>query len=397
VVYWFKSSFKSLTTLWLISAIVTVSGCKSEESKLASVDACTEFELSQLKHTLYQLEVAAGERESDGREWRQRGAFELTTDSSAESLVRTYTLNYSSKLPRDGFDRALAMAPAEGWQDSLTGSCMAYAVTYAENKCGFLGCGWGGVNKNHPSYMEYRSSASASCSRAFNDYVASRQSVQNDGANNNIAATDNNDIKGDKDSEREAYKARMRAKIPGIKAKIAACEKYLSSNKNPPLGEQPSDWFEPTNESGADSSAGGGNSDGISKNDLGQDIPGRPSPQASPNPAPQISQILDCNRDYSEIRAGGQGICRNSSSGFCYRYSQGDVRYSLGQTSCQSSTNPAPVISPSSQPHQLIDCNLNFSQISAGGSGICRNSSSGFCYRYSNRNVQYGLGKVSCQ
>lgn len=380
-------SFKSLISLSLISSIVTVSGCKSEASKLASVNACTESELHKLKRDLYQLEVAAGEREGD---WSTRGPLELTTDSSAESLVRTYTLSYSSKLPRDGFDRALAMAPAEGWQDSLTGSCMAYAVTYAENKCGFFGCGWGSVNKNHPSYVEYRSSASSSCSRAFNDYVASRESVKTYGANNESAATNNNGMKGDKDSEREAYRARMRAKIPGIKAKIEACEKYLSSNKNPPLGDQPSDWFEPTNESGADGSAGGDSSDGI------QDIPGRPSPGPSPKPAPQISQLLDCNRDYSKIRAGGQGICHNSSSGICYGYSQGDVHYSLGQTSCQSSTNPATVIQPSSQAHQLIDCNLNFSQISAGGSGICRNSSSGFCYRYSNRNVEYSLGRVSC-
>jgi hypothetical protein len=261
------SSFKSVIMLCLMSAIVTASGCKSEKSKLASVGACSQADLAKLKGDLYALEVAAGEREGD---WRTRGSFELTTDASAEALVKKYTLDYSSKLPRDGFDHALAMAPGAGWQDALTNSCMAYAVTFAEDKCGFIGCGWGGVNKNHPTYIEYRSSAASSCFRAFNEFVASRKSGQNDGVNNSIVP-DSNGLKIGSNSERDAYRARMRAKIPAIKAKIEACEKYLSSSEKPPLGEQPGGWFGPTSDDGGvDSTGGGGSSDNGANN--GQDV-----------------------------------------------------------------------------------------------------------------------------
>lgn len=259
-------SFTSLITLGLMSSIFVFSGCKSEKSKLASTGACTRAELIKLKNALYSLEVAAGEREA---EWTMRGPLELTTDASAEALVKTYTLNYSSKLPRDGFDSALAMAPGAGWQDTLTNSCMAYAVTYAEDKCGFIGCGWGGVNKNHPTYVEYQSSAASSCLRAFNDYVSSRKSDQNDGVNNNSIVPDSNGLKSGSNSERDAYRARMRAKIPAIKAQIEACERYLSSNEKPPLGEQPGDWFGSTSDDGGVDSAGdGGSSDDLEKNGL---------------------------------------------------------------------------------------------------------------------------------
>jgi hypothetical protein len=135
-----------------------------------------------------------------------------------------------------------------------------------------------------------------------------------------------------------------------------------------------------------------------------------PAPTPAPSPTPNAGSLLDCNRDFSTIRQGGQGICRNSSSGFCYRYSNRDVQYSLGQVTCAASSDGAiggggtrgmPGIQPNQNPNTnprptLLDCNRNFNQIRAGGSGICRNSSSGFCYRYSNRNVQYGLGRVSC-
>ena len=124
-----------------------------------------------------------------------------------------------------------------------------------------------------------------------------------------------------------------------------------------------------------------------------------PTPTPTPNPAPQPQSILDCNKDYSIIRRGGQGICMNRSSGFCYRYSSADVQYSMGRVSCPSgfinppSTNPAPVPQP---PVTSLDCNTDYRTIRAGGTGVCLNRSSGFCYRYSGGSVQYSQGRVSC-
>ena len=126
-----------------------------------------------------------------------------------------------------------------------------------------------------------------------------------------------------------------------------------------------------------------------------------PLPTPTPKPAPGGNTLLDCNRDYVKIRQGGAGVCRNSSSGFCYQYSGGDIRYSQGRVTCMASAGAGSGmrgISPTPTPPQsLLDCNANYSQIRAGGSGICRNKSSGFCYRYSRGDVQYSLGRVSCQ
>jgi secreted trypsin-like serine protease len=124
-----------------------------------------------------------------------------------------------------------------------------------------------------------------------------------------------------------------------------------------------------------------------------------PAPNPAPTPAPGGSTLLDCNRDYVKIRQGGQGVCQNSSSGFCYRYSGGDVRYSEGRTNCAASGSPGgaiPGLAPTPKPSTILDCNGNYSQIRAGGSGVCRNRTSGFCYRYSGGDVRYSLGRVSC-
>lgn len=134
----------------------------------------------------------------------------------------------------------------------------------------------------------------------------------------------------------------------------------------------------------------------------GNDIPTpnpAPNPAPTPNPAPQPQTLLDCNKDYSAIRRGGQGICMNRSSGFCYRYGSGDVQYSMGKVGCPSggSTPPSSDLTPSSQPPiTLLDCNTDFRTIRAGGSGLCINRSSGFCYRYSRGSIQYSQGRVSC-
>jgi hypothetical protein len=58
-----------------------------------------------------------------------------------------------------------------------------------------------------------------------------------------------------------------------------------------------------------------------------------PSDGGQQNP-PSDSTVVDCMRDYSKIRAGGSGVCINRSSGFCYRYGSGDVLYDLGKVSC---------------------------------------------------------------
>ncbi len=129
------------------------------------------------------------------------------------------------------------------------------------------------------------------------------------------------------------------------------------------------------------------------------DVPGSDdaNPNPTPNPAPQPAQIVDCNRDFSKIRQGGSGICLNRSSGFCYRYSGGNVQYSQGRTTCAApgSSNPGSGVTPPSSSNTL-DCNANFSTIRAGGSGICLNRSSGFCYRYSGGSILYNSGRVSC-
>ena len=69
---------------------------------------------------------------------------------------------------------------------------------------------------------------------------------------------------------------------------------------------------------------------------------------------------------------------------------------------------PAPVIPPQSEPSRppqtpppssaaQLDCNKDYRSIRQGGNGVCLNRSSGFCYRYANRDVQYGVGRVSCR
>jgi hypothetical protein len=50
---------------------------------------------------------------------------------------------------------------------------------------------------------------------------------------------------------------------------------------------------------------------------------------------PPISSVISCSGDdYNKIKQGGSGICRNPSSGFCYKYSGGDVQYNLGNVAC---------------------------------------------------------------
>jgi hypothetical protein len=127
--------------------------------------------------------------------------------------------------------------------------------------------------------------------------------------------------------------------------------------------------------------------------------PGTDPGNANPAPAPQPAQIVDCNRDFSKIRQGGSGVCLNSSSGFCYRYSSGSVQYGLGRTTCPAPGSGSPgsgVTPPSSGSANTLDCNANYSTIRSGGSGICLNRSSGFCYRYSGGSILYNSGRVSC-
>ena len=120
-----------------------------------------------------------------------------------------------------------------------------------------------------------------------------------------------------------------------------------------------------------------------------------PTPGPAPTPAPTPSGTMDCNKDYSAIRKGGSGICKNSSSGFCYRYSGGDVNYGSGSVTCGSGGGQN---SPDggSGTQSTLDCNKDYTTIRAGGSGICLNRSSGFCYKYQSKNVQYGMGTVRC-
>jgi hypothetical protein len=142
----------------------------------------------------------------------------------------------------------------------------------------------------------------------------------------------------------------------------------------------------------------------------GSSAPGGQNEIANPpqNPPPSSSggsgtTALDCNRDYSKIRQGGTGVCINSSSGFCYNYSGGDVRYNMGRVACSSSGGSPSGVSRPSTPKPsdnsqggLYECNLDYSKIRAGGSGICLNGSSGFCYRFSSGDVRYSSGSVTC-
>jgi V8-like Glu-specific endopeptidase len=123
----------------------------------------------------------------------------------------------------------------------------------------------------------------------------------------------------------------------------------------------------------------------------------------SANRSGEQTTMLDCNRDYSEIMRGGSGVCLNRSSGYCYRYGNRDVSYNRGPTACtatdsrntsnsdvkDTSTNTKPT---SSQ----LDCNRDYMTIRSGGTGICLNTSSGNCYRYSSGDVRYELGRVQC-
>lgn len=59
------------------------------------------------------------------------------------------------------------------------------------------------------------------------------------------------------------------------------------------------------------------------------------SPRPPQVPPPSSSDLLDCNKDYRSIRQGGRGVCLNRSSGFCYRYANRDVQYGLGRVSCK--------------------------------------------------------------
>jgi hypothetical protein len=102
--------------------------------------------------------------------------------------------------------------------------------------------------------------------------------------------------------------------------------------------------------------------------------------------------VLDCNADYRQIRSGGTGVCVNKSSGNCYQYSSGDVQYARGPVACLSSDGS----SPSGEPSSLLDCNRDYTTIRAGSSGTCINRSSGRCYRYGSGDVMYAAGAVRC-
>lgn len=134
-----------------------------------------------------------------------------------------------------------------------------------------------------------------------------------------------------------------------------------------------------------------------------------PQNPPSSTPQPPAQRLLDCNKDYSTIRQGSSGVCRNSSSGFCYRFSGGDVRYNSGRVNCPSSggssaggsspATPGPDSSAggnSGSADGLYECNLDYRKIRSGGSGICLNGSSGFCYRFSGGDVRYSSGSVAC-
>ena len=125
--------------------------------------------------------------------------------------------------------------------------------------------------------------------------------------------------------------------------------------------------------------------------------PPAPQPGPKPTPQPQPAPLLDCNQDYGTIRQGGQGICLNKSSSFCYRYSNGDVQYGLGYVSCSSSNSGGSNQNPTTPPSSAtLDCNRDFTKIRSGGRGVCVNRSSGFCYQYYSGNVQYNAGRVRC-
>lgn len=135
---------------------------------------------------------------------------------------------------------------------------------------------------------------------------------------------------------------------------------------------------------------------------------GQPSTPSRPTrPSQQLSTqggLLDCNSDYSKITAGALGkVCFNPSTGNCYQYYNRDVQYGLGPVSChEASTGGGSGAPPPNYPSSgssILDCNKDFSRISAGGSGTCVNTSYGgyYCYQYSNGNVQYNAGTVSCR
>jgi hypothetical protein len=135
------------------------------------------------------------------------------------------------------------------------------------------------------------------------------------------------------------------------------------------------------------------------------------SSDSSQNTPPSNSAEVDCVRDYSLIRAGGTGICINRTSGFCYRFDSGDVLYDLGRVACSGapggSGNPPNNSSPGnsggssqqqpSQPSEILDCNRDYLRIiNSTNSGICLNRSSGLCYKYSNGDIRYNEGRVTC-
>jgi trypsin len=104
--------------------------------------------------------------------------------------------------------------------------------------------------------------------------------------------------------------------------------------------------------SGGTTTPGGTNTPPIGTDSSQQDsiIPDAPGQTAPPTQSPQpstpqnppgssgnsSSSKLDCNRDFSKIRQGGSGVCLNGSSGYCYRYAGGNVQYDSGRVACSS-------------------------------------------------------------
>ena len=123
-----------------------------------------------------------------------------------------------------------------------------------------------------------------------------------------------------------------------------------------------------------------------------------PGPALTPgqNPSTETGHsMLDCNANYSQIRKGGRGVCVNKSSGNCYLYEAGDVKYGHGIVACQFIGGNKSTSSSGS--NSSWDCNTDYNKIRSGGQGICINRSSGHCYRYGNGDVMYSMGPVRCE
>ncbi len=149
----------------------------------------------------------------------------------------------------------------------------------------------------------------------------------------------------------------------------------------------------------------------------GPDLGDKPNDQAKPKPPPsrntpkdidppKNNKLVDCNADFSSvILGGGSGVCKNSSSGFCYRYANRSVQYVNGRVSCDLAENKKDASPITDKEDGLVEpeqdeplkCNQDFMKIARSTSpGICKNLSSGFCYRYDRGSILYSSGRVQC-